>query len=215
MQSLRSLHFVLYGGTAIALRLGHRISVDFDFFSSSPLDRERIRQALPFLQQSTLLQEEANAQTFLVPVTQTADHPNDRATVKLSLFGGLEFGRVGNPQLTSDEVALVAAPEDLLATKLKVILQRAEAKDYIDIAALLQDDRASPEAVGDRLARGLSAAAALFGSAFQPAEALKALVFFEDGDLPDLSLCTRLPLERAASEVGPLPPAPMVTPQLH
>ena len=24
--------FVLYGGTAIALRLGHRISVDFDFF---------------------------------------------------------------------------------------------------------------------------------------------------------------------------------------
>ncbi|MSU47870.1 MAG: hypothetical protein EXS37_02040 [Opitutus sp.] len=27
-------HFVLYGGTAVALRLGHRISVDFDFFSA-------------------------------------------------------------------------------------------------------------------------------------------------------------------------------------
>ena len=27
------LGFVLYGGTAIALRLGHRVSVDFDFFS--------------------------------------------------------------------------------------------------------------------------------------------------------------------------------------
>ncbi|MGM0425440.1 MAG: nucleotidyl transferase AbiEii/AbiGii toxin family protein [Thermodesulfobacteriota bacterium] len=26
--------FVLYGGTAIALHLGHRSSVDFDFFSS-------------------------------------------------------------------------------------------------------------------------------------------------------------------------------------
>ncbi|VAW40374.1 hypothetical protein MNBD_DELTA03-369 [hydrothermal vent metagenome] len=26
------LGFVLYGGTAIALRLGHRTSVDFDFF---------------------------------------------------------------------------------------------------------------------------------------------------------------------------------------
>lgn len=25
-------HFVLYGGTAIALHLGHRQSVDFDFF---------------------------------------------------------------------------------------------------------------------------------------------------------------------------------------
>ena len=31
--------FVLYGGTAIALRLGHRQSVDFDFFSSRPSTR--------------------------------------------------------------------------------------------------------------------------------------------------------------------------------
>jgi hypothetical protein len=28
--------FVLYGGTALALRLGHRQSVDFDFFTSRP-----------------------------------------------------------------------------------------------------------------------------------------------------------------------------------
>jgi hypothetical protein len=33
------LSFVLYGGTAIALHLGHRQSVDFDFFRSDPLDR--------------------------------------------------------------------------------------------------------------------------------------------------------------------------------
>ena len=32
------LGFVLYGGTAIALQLGHRSSVDFDFFSHFPLD---------------------------------------------------------------------------------------------------------------------------------------------------------------------------------
>ena len=30
--------FVLYGGTALALRLGHRVSVDFDFFSSEPFE---------------------------------------------------------------------------------------------------------------------------------------------------------------------------------
>jgi hypothetical protein len=29
-------HFVLYGGTALALRLGHRNSMNFDFFSSEP-----------------------------------------------------------------------------------------------------------------------------------------------------------------------------------
>lgn len=31
--------FVLYGGTALALQLGHRISEDFDFFSSTGFDR--------------------------------------------------------------------------------------------------------------------------------------------------------------------------------
>lgn len=31
-------HFVLYGGTALALQLGHRNSVDFDFFSAQPAE---------------------------------------------------------------------------------------------------------------------------------------------------------------------------------
>ena len=35
-------HFVLYGGTALALRLGHRTSADFDFFSHEPLDNQRL-----------------------------------------------------------------------------------------------------------------------------------------------------------------------------
>lgn len=30
-------HFVLYGGTGLALRLGHRVSIDFDFFSGAAL----------------------------------------------------------------------------------------------------------------------------------------------------------------------------------
>ena len=33
--------FVLYGGTAIALYLGHRESVDFDFFGNQPFDPGR------------------------------------------------------------------------------------------------------------------------------------------------------------------------------
>jgi hypothetical protein len=32
--------FVLYGGTALALQLGHRVSEDFDFFSSAGFDTE-------------------------------------------------------------------------------------------------------------------------------------------------------------------------------
>jgi Nucleotidyl transferase AbiEii toxin, Type IV TA system len=40
------LSFVLDGGTAIALHLGHRVSVDFDFFRSEPLEKHRIESVL-------------------------------------------------------------------------------------------------------------------------------------------------------------------------
>jgi hypothetical protein len=40
--------FVLYGGTGLALQLGHRVSEDFDFFSSSGFDPDRLRLRLPF-----------------------------------------------------------------------------------------------------------------------------------------------------------------------
>ena len=38
---------------------------------------------------------------------------------------------------TNGSKLLVASPEELLATKLKAILDRAEAKDYLDISAML------------------------------------------------------------------------------
>ncbi|MDR2613706.1 MAG: nucleotidyl transferase AbiEii/AbiGii toxin family protein [Candidatus Accumulibacter sp.] len=44
-----NLGFTLYGGTAIALRPGHRVSIDFDFFPEKPLDREAIKAAFPFV----------------------------------------------------------------------------------------------------------------------------------------------------------------------
>lgn len=40
-------HFTMYGGTALALRLGHRTSVDFDFFSAQSFDPERLANAVP------------------------------------------------------------------------------------------------------------------------------------------------------------------------
>jgi hypothetical protein len=40
--------FVLYGGTGIALQLGHRVSEDFDFFSSACFDPDRLQAQLPF-----------------------------------------------------------------------------------------------------------------------------------------------------------------------
>ncbi len=57
--------------------------------------------------------------------------------VKVSFFGGLTIDRLADPDYTVDQVTLVASPPDLLATKLEVLLQRAERQDYLDVATLL------------------------------------------------------------------------------
>lgn len=144
----RHLDFVLYGGTAIALRLGHRPSADFDFFSEKPLHRAAVQAAFSFMPDATVIQDERNALSVLALCGN-----GEREYVKISFFGAIGFGRVGEPDATEDGVLQVASLEDLMATKLKVVLQRAEAKDYRDIAAMLR--------AGVDLAKGLAAASAV------------------------------------------------------
>lgn len=158
--------FVLYGGTALALRLGHRTSVDFDFFSAGPLDTDHLFE-LPLLHRAETLQ--AATDTLTVSVT-----PGGTGPVKLSFFGGIDTGRIGIPDRTDDDVVWIASMLDLLATKLKVLLQRVSARDYLDIAAILES--------GFCLADGLGAAVALYGRQFPPMDAVKALGYFSEGD---------------------------------
>jgi hypothetical protein len=198
LRPIAGFGFALYGGTAISLRLGHRPSVDFDFFSDSSLERDALRDALPFLSRSTVVQDRPDAWTVLVPV--------GAREVKVSFFGGIDFGRVDEPEGTTDGVVIAASLVDLLATKLTVIFQRAEAKDYRDVAAILGS--------GISLETGLSAARALFGSAFQPSESLRALVFFGDGDLETLSSKEKSLLIGAATTVRRLPETAVISREL-
>ncbi len=183
---LVTLGFVLYGGTAVALQLGHRESIDFDFFNDQPLDRARLLATLPVLHDAKILQE--------APDTLTVE---TSGAVKLSFFGGLGFGRVGTPLRANDTGLEVASLLDLMTTKLKVIMQRIEAKDYCDIASMLD---AKVE-----LAEGLAGARALYGLQFQPSESLKALTWFEGGDLHLLDQSLRTKLVVAAAAVTDLP----------
>lgn len=68
---------------------------------------------------------------------------------------------------------------DLLATKLKVILQRVETKDYQDVAEILRN--------GLSLKSGLARAEEMFGVAFSPIESTRALTYFNDPLLKDLA----------------------------
>ena len=201
LQGATRLGFVLYGGTAIALRLGHRTSVDFDFFSEKPLDRERLHAAMSFMARSTTLQDAPDTLTVL-----TQGHGSASTPVKLSFFAGLDFGRVGTPDRSDDGVLQIASCADLLATKLKVLMQRVEAKDYRDIAALMT--------AGASLPNALAAASAMFGTAFQPSECLKAMTYFEGGDLHGLNIAEKTTLVQAVCQVRELPLAPPLTREL-
>ena len=187
------LGFVLYGGTAISLHLGHRRSVDFDLFCGYALPRDAINSDFAFMRRATTLQDSKDTMVVMVPGSERAR----RGGVKVSFFGGLPFGRIGDPLLSEDGVMWIASLDDLMAHKLKVILQRSEKKDYQDIAAMIR--------AGCRVARGLAAARLLFGKAFQPAASLKALTYFKDGDLGRLSGADRITLIEAASSVRALP----------
>jgi hypothetical protein len=189
------LGLVLYGGTAIALRLGHSTSIDFDFFTEKPLNREQLGTVFPFLGHSEVIQDRPDTLSVLAPVGE--------GSVKVSFFGGIEIGRAGIPDLTPDGTVQVASLLDLLATKLKVIQQRIELKDYLDVAALLR--------AGGRLEAGLAAAVAMYHPGFQPSEAIKALTYFEGGDLAGLPQSDRELLTRAAAELRRVPVAALVS----
>ena len=188
--------FVLYGGTAVALHLGHRQSVDFDFFASEVFEPAALRTELELLRGSLLIHAAPNTLTVsLVP--EGGDSP-----VKLSFFGGLKTGRVGDPLPSDDGLVLVASLDDLLATKLKVLQDRVEARDYLDIAAMIRH--------GMSLAEGLSAAKTLYGPVFEPMIALRTVTWFADGDLSALGSADRQLLKVAASAVKvPLPTVPV------
>lgn len=115
---------VLYGGTALAAHLGHRVSRDLDFFYSDPLDLSVWRRTLESL-------------GTLAVTTERADTLN-------GVFNStrVQFLRTrGQDALESPTVIAgikVASVRDIAATKLKVIADRGELRDYFDLMVIEQ-----------------------------------------------------------------------------
>jgi hypothetical protein len=180
--------FVLYGGTALALRFAHRHSEDFDFFSNQRFAPGELEIETPFLRGAVRLQSAQNTLVCRI----------DRgAPVKVSFFGGLGLRRVRDPEAVEGLPGLlVASPLDLAATKVKAVQDRAESKDYLDVSRLLEE--------GIGLGEALGAACAVYGPTFNPLVSLKALCFFGDGDLADLPPAVRTRLVEAVGGADPI-----------
>ena len=129
---------------------------------SSPLKK------IPYLKDAVVRQSSPNT------LTTTIDRGGP---VQVSFFGGLNLGQVEAPDFIKDPNLAIASLLDLAGTKAKVIIQRVEPKDYIDIHALLIKG-------GIPLAKMLAAASVIFGPQINPLDALKAIAYHQDPAFP-------------------------------
>jgi hypothetical protein len=157
--------FVLYGGTALALRLGHRQSVDFDFFSCRSFQPLELLRSISYLADQTVTQQSAS--------TLSCDIGTGSGAVKISFFGDLSLGQVETPDVVQSNGIAVASLADLFGMKCATVPQRNELKDYLDIYALITAGHFN-------LAQGIAYARAIYGRQYNPVLTLQALSYFDD-----------------------------------
>lgn len=119
--------FYLAGGTGLALRLGHRRSVDFDWFTAEALP-DPLRFAADLRDAGLLL------------VVQSSEKGTLHARVGGVRVSFLEYRyRLLRPLLAARRsTLLLASLEDIACMKLAAIAQRGAKKDFIDLYALAQ-----------------------------------------------------------------------------
>jgi predicted nucleotidyltransferase component of viral defense system len=120
--------FYLAGGTALALQLGHRDSIDFDFFKNGDFDTKKLFEELKEAfhdYEIKKVQDEKNTLTIIL-----------NENIKISFFAykyKLLF------PLIDEEYLSIASVKDIACMKLSAITSRATEKDYVDLYYILQD----------------------------------------------------------------------------
>lgn len=113
----------LVGGTSLAMQLGHRKSVDLDFFGKFEDEYQVITETLLDIGDVTVLKNSKNINIYLVD------------GVKVD-FVNYRYKWLREPILT-DGMRL-ASIEDIAAMKVNAIIGRGTKKDFIDMSVLLQ-----------------------------------------------------------------------------
>lgn len=151
--------FYLAGGTGLALQLGHRDSIDFDFFSAKDIDTAKLFFIiLNIFKNHKILkvQEEKNTLTVFID-----------DNIKLSFFT-YNYKLLG--KLINEPNFKIASILDIACMKLAAIISRATNKDYIDLYFILQEIKL--ETVLDKLNRKIPE--------LDINLVLKSLVYFKD-----------------------------------
>jgi hypothetical protein len=152
--------FYLAGGTALALQIGHRVSVDFDFFSDAPIPRNLLSKVQRVFDDSAIQVLLNNPQQLTVLVDD----------VKLT-FLAYPFPLI-TPLVPMGGIRLLGVFE-IGATKAYSIGRRGTFKDYVDLYFVMKDGYAS-------LRELIASAERKFGGEFNSRLFLEQLLFMDD-----------------------------------
>lgn len=114
--------FYLAGGTALALQMGHRVSVDLDFFSSNPIKKTLLVKIEEKLGSVSVLVNTKNELTVAVN------------GVKMTF---LYYPFILKYKTVETDIVPLASIADIASIKAYTIGRRRSFKDYVDIYSIL------------------------------------------------------------------------------
>lgn len=154
--------FYLAGGTALALQIGHRISVDFDLFTEEKIKKTLLKKA-----------EEVFYPAHLEIIVNNSGELTLFADGVKITFLAYPFS-VALPLLESGEnITRLLSVKEIAATKAYTVGRRGELKDYVDLFFILKDKHAT-------LAEVFELAEKKYGEAFDTRLFLEQLLYLED-----------------------------------
>jgi hypothetical protein len=130
--------FYLAGGTALALQIGHRVSIDFDLFTDQQIGRGHLQKVRQSFGEAVTIE----------PLVNNADE----LTV---LVNGVKVTFLSYPFPPQEPLAdylhvPLLSVREIAATKAYTIGRRGSFKDYVDLYYVLVEKRATlPEVIAD------------------------------------------------------------------
>lgn len=150
----------LAGGTALALQLNHRLSLDFDLFLAKPLSRYFFREIRSLFG--------SNFETVRKSTNQISILTTDKIKVDFVHY----WYPLLTPTVKTTSIDL-ASIDDIAADKAATIGRRAQWRDYVDLFILMKQDHASLEKI-------MEFGKKKFGGEFNELLFLEQLIFFDD-----------------------------------
>lgn len=152
--------FYLAGGTALALQIGHRISVDFDLFTSEELPQDLLKQI-----------ENIFGDSAVQPIVNQVDQIT--VTVDNIQVTFLHYPFPPLLDLVKSESVQLLSVKEIAATKAYTLGRRATFKDYVDLYFIFKEDHAN-------LKDTIELAEQKYGERFNRKLFLEQLVYLED-----------------------------------